>query len=88
MVLKKEFNIVRRGRRVYICLCKGITDSRVRSLGRAGIVSPDALTAELGIDRDDCCGRCVAGVSKLVTIAQEALADTDCLAPTKSSARS
>ncbi len=73
---------------MYICLCKGITDSRVRSLGRAGVVSPEALTAELGIDRDDCCGRCVAGVSSLVAIAHEALAGTIVLAPTNCPSRS
>ncbi|MFZ5875571.1 MAG: (2Fe-2S)-binding protein [Nitrospirota bacterium] len=73
---------------MYICLCKGITDSQVRSLGRSGVVSPEALTAELGIDRNDCCGRCVAGIPRLVAIAREALADTDFVAPTNSVSRS
>jgi bacterioferritin-associated ferredoxin len=55
---------------MYICLCKGITDSRVRALGRKGVVSSDALAAELGIDREDCCGRCIAGIENLTSIAE------------------
>lgn len=55
---------------MYICLCKGITDSRVRALGRNGVVGPEALAAALGIDRDDCCGRCLAGIENLVAIAE------------------
>jgi bacterioferritin-associated ferredoxin len=87
--MKKQFIIITKGlSRMYICLCKGITDSQVRNLGRSGVVSPEALTAELDIDRNDCCGRCVAGIPKLVAIAREALADTNVLAPTNSSPRS
>jgi bacterioferritin-associated ferredoxin len=55
---------------MYICLCKGVTDSRVRALGREGVVSADALATELGIDRDDCCGRCLAGIDNLTAIAE------------------
>jgi len=57
---------------MYICLCKGITDSRVRALGRAGVISPEALAAELGIDRDDCCGRCLADIENLAALAETA----------------
>jgi bacterioferritin-associated ferredoxin len=69
--MKKQFNMIITGNlRMYICLCKGVTDSRVRALGRDGVVSPEALAAELGIDRDDCCGRCFAGIENLAAIAE------------------
>jgi bacterioferritin-associated ferredoxin len=70
---------------MYICLCKGITDSRVRALGRDGVVSPDALAAELGINRDDCCGRCIAGIESLTAIAEAERCSAIRLAPTGTS---
>lgn len=60
---------------MYICLCKGITDSQVRNLGRAGVVCPEALAAKLGIDQDDCCGRCLSGISDLLSLAQSGCAN-------------
>ena len=54
---------------MYICVCKGITESDVEDLGRAGITCPKQLAAALGIDDDDTCGRCFDNISDLVTIA-------------------
>lgn len=55
---------------MYICVCKGIRESDVEDLGRAGITCPKQLAATLGIDdEDDCCGRCLDNISELVTIA-------------------
>lgn len=73
---------------MYICLCKGVTDSDVRRLGRAGVVSPKALAAELGIDRDDCCGRCFASILNLATLARAELVKTTHLIPVNTSPRS
>ncbi len=73
---------------MYICLCKGITDSHVRSLGRAGIVSPKALAEELGIDRDDCCGRCVTRIADLAALARTEQFKTKRMAPAGTSSRS
>jgi bacterioferritin-associated ferredoxin len=72
---------------MYICLCKGITDSDVRNLGCAGVVSPGALAKELGIDRDDCCGRCVAGIAKIATLAKVEHIKTTRMAPTGTTGR-
>lgn len=73
---------------MYICLCKGITDSHVRNLGRAGVVSPEALAEELGIDRDDCCGRCVARIADLAALARTERIKTTRMAPAGTSSRS
>ena len=55
---------------MYICVCKGIRESDVEDLGRAGVTCPKKLAAALGIDdEDDCCGRCLDNISDLVTIA-------------------
>lgn len=58
---------------MYVCLCKGLTESDVRqavlSQQLAGKVDPDRLTNTLGLDDEDCCGRCVKNVQRLITIA-------------------
>jgi bacterioferritin-associated ferredoxin len=68
-VLKRQFNIILGSAGMYICLCKGITDSQVRNVLREGVVCAEALAARLGIDRDDCCGRCLSGISDLLSLA-------------------
>ena len=55
---------------MYVCLCKGITESDVRKCGRAGCVSPEALMNVLKIDEEDGCGRCVGHMEELVTLAK------------------
>ena len=55
---------------MFVCVCKGIRESDVRQLGRAGITCPKTLASSLGIDeKDNCCGRCLKNVSELVNIA-------------------
>ncbi len=55
---------------MYICVCKGIKESDVENLGRAGVTCPKKLAATLGIDdEDNCCGRCLNNINDLVTIA-------------------
>ena len=55
---------------MYVCVCKGIKESDVRELGRAGITCPRILASSLGIDdKDNCCGRCLKNVSNLVSLA-------------------
>jgi bacterioferritin-associated ferredoxin len=57
---------------VYICLCKGITESQVRELGRAGICSPEALARTLGLEEDGVCGRCLRNMEALMALAASA----------------
>ena len=57
---------------MYICLCKGITESQVRQLGQAGICSPDALARTLGLEEDGVCGRCLRNMEALMALATSA----------------
>ena len=54
---------------MYICLCKGISESQIRELGRAGICSADALAATLGLEEEGVCGRCLRKIEALVALA-------------------
>jgi bacterioferritin-associated ferredoxin len=54
---------------MYICLCKGITESDVKECGRDGFITPQALACRLEIDADDCCGRCLKNLDEIVALA-------------------
>ncbi|WP_447973353.1 (2Fe-2S)-binding protein [Nitrospira sp. Kam-Ns4a] len=54
---------------MYVCLCKGLTEADVRQAGRAGHVDSTALVKKLGLDDDECCGRCARNIHELVAIA-------------------
>jgi bacterioferritin-associated ferredoxin len=54
---------------MYLCLCKGITESDVREAGRAGIVMPCQLKAKFGLKDSGCCGRCSKNIHEYVEIA-------------------
>ncbi len=57
---------------MYLCLCKGITDSNVREAGQAGIVMPCQLRAKFGLKETGCCGRCSKNIDTFVQIATSA----------------
>ena len=54
---------------VYLCLCKGVSEARVRELGDVGICSPGDLAAALGLEEKTCCGRCLRKIDTFVAIA-------------------
>jgi bacterioferritin-associated ferredoxin len=54
---------------MYICLCKGISESQVRQLGLVGICSPDALARALGLEEEGVCGRCLRNIEALTALA-------------------
>jgi bacterioferritin-associated ferredoxin len=54
---------------VYLCLCKGLTESDVRRQARCGSYTVDALIADLGLEDDDCCGRCARDADEFEAIA-------------------
>lgn len=58
---------------MYVCLCKGITESDLCRAVPCGSADPNALIKVLGLDDEACCGRCVENVDELV-----ALASTQC----------
>ena len=57
---------------MYLCLCKGITDSDVREAGQEGIVMPGQLIAKFGLKDAGCCGRCSKNIHEFVEIATNA----------------
>ena len=54
---------------MYVCLCKGITESDVREAGRAGLVMPCQLKAKFGLKESGCCGRCSKNIRAFVELA-------------------
>ena len=59
-------------RPMYLCLCKGITDSDVREAGQDGLVMPCQLKAKFGLKEAGCCGRCSKNIHEFVEIAASA----------------
>ena len=57
---------------MYLCLCKGITESDVREAGQEGIVMPGQLKAKFGLKDSECCGRCSKNIHEFVQIATSA----------------
>ena len=55
---------------MYVCLCRGLTESDVRRAARAGATTGAALIAVLGLDDPDCCGSCALDVDRFVRLAQ------------------
>lgn len=54
---------------MYVCLCKGISESDVREAGRAGLVMPCQLKAKFGLKEAGCCGRCSKNIQEFVELA-------------------
>ena len=48
---------------MYICLCKGLTETAVRQVAATeGSSSPQALLEAIGWDDGTCCGRCASSI--------------------------
>lgn len=54
---------------MYVCLCKGLTESDVQEAARGGKVCPDTLKMCFGLEDEDCCGRCAKNIHQIVEIA-------------------
>jgi bacterioferritin-associated ferredoxin len=55
---------------VYLCLCKGVSDRAVWEAGRAGHTTAKALIAVLGLDDEECCGRCATEPEAFLEVAR------------------
>jgi bacterioferritin-associated ferredoxin len=55
---------------MYVCLCKGLTDSDVKDIARAGHTTAEALIGALGLEDPECCGRCALDIDDFVALAQ------------------
>ena len=54
---------------MYLCLCKGLTEADVKRQARCGSRCVEALIADLGLEDDDCCGRCAMDACEFESIA-------------------
>ena len=61
---------------MYICLCRGLTESDVQQAGRNGVVNEAELIATFGLKDTGCCGRCAKNIDELVALAAGQLAQT------------
>lgn len=64
---------------MYVCLCKGLTESDVQQAARAGKVCPETLKVCFGLEDEDCCGRCAKNIHELVAVANSASSLTSTL---------
>jgi bacterioferritin-associated ferredoxin len=58
---------------MYVCLCKGLTESDVREAGRRGHLTTREIIAEFGLRENGCCGRCAKNIQELVALAKSQL---------------
>ena len=56
---------------MYICLCKGLTESDLRRATPCGNADPNALIEVLGLEDEDCCGRCLENIHELAALVSE-----------------
>ncbi|CBK42948.1 MAG TPA: (2Fe-2S)-binding protein [Nitrospira sp.] len=68
---------------MYVCLCKGLTESDVRAAGRQGFLTTRQIVAEFGLRDNGCCGRCAKNIHELVSLAKSQL-ETTCQNPVRS----
>ena len=55
---------------MYVCLCRGLTESDVRTTVEAGHRTARDLIATLGLRGPKCCGRCAREVGLLLAQGQ------------------
>ncbi len=56
---------------MYVCLCNGITESMVKGLAQMSIC-PEKLAGKLGVDKDNCCGKCLRNIRSIASSASNA----------------
>ncbi len=55
---------------MYVCLCKGLTESDIRRASScSGSPDPRTLLESLGLNDEQCCGRCPERICELVAMA-------------------
>jgi bacterioferritin-associated ferredoxin len=53
---------------MYLCLCKGLTEFDVQQLCQKTAPRAEALASSLGLDDDDCCGRCARNIQEFLSL--------------------
>lgn len=54
---------------MYVCLCKGLTETDVQRIVCERRLGPMELITALKLNDDDCCGRCAKNVHELLALA-------------------
>jgi bacterioferritin-associated ferredoxin len=54
---------------MYLCLCKGLTESDVQRACQRIQSNPDAVASTLGLEDEDCCGRCARNIEEFLSVA-------------------
>ena len=54
---------------MYVCLCKGLREADIRQIALNGMGSTETVVKTLGLDDEDCCGRCARNIYELVALA-------------------
>ena len=55
---------------MYVCLCKGLTESDVREAGLSGCVTARQIITQFGLREQGCCGRCAKNICELICLAK------------------
>ena len=58
---------------MYVCLCKGWSESDVRQAARDGDCTGESLTYRLGLLDEECCGICLTRLDEFEAIARQEL---------------
>ena len=58
---------------MYICLCKGLTESDVQQAGEAGHTESAQLITHFDWDDSECCGRCADKIEDMATMVAKSL---------------
>jgi bacterioferritin-associated ferredoxin len=58
---------------MYVCLCKAIREYDLRRVAETGSLTPSRFVRALGLDDEQCCGRCAENVEELVALARAQL---------------
>jgi bacterioferritin-associated ferredoxin len=56
---------------MYLCVCTGVTEADVKRVARERYPTPEGLIHALGLDGDDCCGRCALEIDRFLAVALE-----------------
>lgn len=65
---------------MYVCLCKGLTESDVQKVAHEVRGDKHALIMALGLDDKDCCGRCArngCSLAKMCSTAPSCTTDSE-----------
>ncbi len=58
---------------MYVCLCKGLTESEVQKVALEARGNKQMVISALGLNDKDCCGRCAKNCSSLARVCSAAL---------------